>query len=284
MIEEVLTLGKLNNGETIDYAFGMDVETYKGLKVVGHGGAYNGFNADMIRFPDQKFTVVCLCNLSNIESGRLTRQVADIYLANEFKQVAESSSKSYLPDAKVIQLPEKELSAVAGSYFNFANSNFRRLYVKDGKLIYSRGSSESELAPLGNNRFLMLGVPDRIEINFKSPQPGAPLQMFTAVDGKVFIVHDSVKPASYTPQQLGEFAGSYYNSEIDATYTLALRDDKLVLQRKNVDDVTPLVVQFADAFSAVGTGSIRFTRDAKQQVTGFSLSTGRVRKLRFDKT
>lgn len=70
----------------------------------------------------------------------------------------------------------------------------------------------------------------------------------------------------------------------DATYTLALRGDELVLRRKNVDGDTPLVVQFADVFSAVGTGSIRFTRNGKHRVSGFLLSTGRVRKLRFDKT
>jgi len=279
LIREFVTPGTLNNGQKIEYAFGLEFETYKGLKVVGHGGAYNGFSTDMIRFPDQRFTVIGLCNLANIESGRLTRQVADIYLANEFKQ--ESAD---LPEAKVIQVPEKELAAVAGSYFNFATNNFRRLYVKNGKLFYSRGSSESELAPLGNNRFRMLGVPDRVEISYKSPRPGAPLQMFTAANGKVFIVHDSVEPASYAPQQLAEFTGTFYSSEIDATYTLALRDDRLVLRRKNVDGETPLVVQFADAFSAAGTGGIRFTRDVKHQVTGFLLTTGRVRNLRFDKT
>jgi len=256
----------------------MDVETYRGLNVFGHGGAFNGFGADMIRFPDQPFTVLCLCNVSTGELGRLTRQIADIYLAGEFK--VQSSTKS-LPEPKVIQVPEQELAAVAGSYFNFANNNFRRLYVKNGKLIYSRGSSESELAPLGNNRFLMLGVPDQIEISFKSPRPGAPLQMFTAANGKVFFVHDAVKAATYTPAQLKEFSGTFYSEEIEATYTINLKDDKLVLLRKNVDGDTPLVGQFADAFSAAGTGGIRFTRDEQNRVNGFLLTTGRVRNLRF---
>ena len=107
--------------------------------------------------------------------------------------------------------------------------------------------------------------------------------MFTAANGKVFIVHDSVKPASYTPQQLQEFTGTFYSTEIEATYTLALKGGQLVLRRKNVDGDTPLVTQFTDGFSAVGTGSIQFTRNAKHQVSGFLLSTGRVRKLRFDK-
>ena len=279
LIREALTRGTLNNGERIDYGFGMEIETYRGLNEFGHGGATWGFTSDMIRFPDQRFTVFCLCNLSNIESARLTRQVADIYLASEFK--AESKTNGSTP--KVIQATEQELAAVAGSYFNFANNNFRRLYVKNGKLIYSRGSSESELAPLGNNRFVMLGVPDQIDISFKSPRPGAPLQMFTAANGKVFIVHDAVKAATYTSPQLNEFSGTFYNEEIEATYTITLKDDKLVLQRKNVDGDTPLIGQFADAFSAAGTGGIRFTRDNQNRVNGFLLTTGRVRNLRFVK-
>ena len=281
VIREALTRGILNNGERIDYGFGMEIETYRGLNEFGHGGVTNGFNSDMIRFPDQRFTVFCLCNLSNIESGRLTRQVADIFLAGEFK--AQSSTNG-LPEPKVIQVSNEELAAVAGSYFNSANNNFRRLYVRNGKLIYSRGTSESELAPLGNNRFLMLGVPDQIEISFKSPRPGAPMQMFTAANGKVFIIHDAVKAFIHTPQQMKEYSGTFSNEEIEATYTISLKDNQLALRRKNVDGETPLMGQFADAFSAAGTGVIRFTRDEQNRVNGFLLTTGRVRNLRFVRT
>src|SRR5690349_21487201 len=117
----------------------------------------------------------------------------------------------------------------------------------------------------------------------RGPRPGAPLQMFTAANGKVFIVHDAVKAANYTPSQLNEFSGTFYSEEIEATYTIALKVDKLVLRRKNVDGETSLVGQFADAFSAAGTGGIRFTRDDRDRINGFLLTTGRVRNLRFVK-
>ena len=281
LIQDLITPGTLNSGRKTDYALGLDVETYKGLKMFGHDGVYNGFNAAMIRFPEQRFSAICLCNLTSIPSPRLTRQVADIYLANEFKQSGEQAA---LPEPKVVQVPEKELAAVAGSYFDSAHNNFRRLYVKNGKLMYSRGTSESELAPLGDSRFLMLGTPDRVEITFKAPQPDAALQMTTVIYGVGSTVHESVPAATYTPAQLAEFTGTYYSSEIEATYNISLQGDDLMLQRKNVDGVTPLLAQFADAFSAVGTGSIRFTRNAQNQVTGFLLNTGRVRRLRFEKT
>lgn len=277
LLEQFLTPATLNNGQKSDYAFGIDVETYKGLKMLGHDGAYYGFTAAMIRFPDQKFSVICLCNQTGIESARLARQVADIYLANELKKVE-------LPELKVVQVTEKELAAVAGSYFNSTNSNFRRLYVKNGKLIYSRGSSESELAPLGKNSFVMLGTPDRVEISFKPTRPGGPLQMITVINGgEVTTTHDSVESKTYTTPQLAEFAGAYYSDEIEATYNILLQGDKLVLRRKNVDGETPMNAQFADTFFAAGTGGIRFTRDMQNHITGFLLNTGRVRRLRFDR-
>lgn len=280
-INLLLTPGTLNNGGKLNYVFGLEIEQYRGLKLVGHGGAYYGFTSDMIRFPDQRLSVICLCNLSNIESGRLTRQVADIYLADLFKK-GEAVGAASRPEAEVVSLPEKELNAMAGSYFNSASNNFRRLYVKGGKLIYSRGSSESELAPLGNNRFLMLGVPDRVEISFASPRPGAPLQMFTSANGGKPIIHERVEPASYTPEQLAGFAGAYYSEEIDATYTITLQGNELVLRRKNVDDA-PLQLLFADTFSSVGSGALSFTRDSQNHISGFLVNTGRVRKLRFNK-
>ena len=284
LIQQLLTTGILNSGAKSSYAFGVDLETYKGLKVVGHDGVYYGFNASVIRFPDQKFSAICLCNLNSIGSPRLTRQVAEIYLANEFKQSSGPDSIAALPEPKIVEVPEKELAAVAGAYFDSANNNFRRLYVKNGKLIYSRGTSESELAPLGNNRFLMLGTPDRVEITFKSPRPGAPLQMITVIVGVGISTHESVEPANYNAAQLAEFTGSYYSDEIEATYQITLQGDTLMLRRKNVDGETPMLAQFANAFSAAGTGSIRFTRDGKNRVIGFLLTTGRVRKLRFVKT
>ena len=283
LIAEFVTPGTLNSGQKSDYGFGIDIETYKGLRLFGHDGVYFGFNAAMARFPEQRFSVICLCNQTSIESPRLVRQVADIYLAIEFKQ-SEAGNKITLPEPKVVQVPETELAAVAGSYFNSASRNFRRLYVKNGKLIYSRGTSESELAPLGKNSFLMLGTPDRVEISFKPSRPGGPLQMITVVNGgEVTMTHDAVESKTYSTPQLAEFAGAYYSNEIEATYDILMPGDKLVLRRKNVDGETPLLAQFADAFSAAGTGSIRFARDAQNHVTGFWLNTGRVRRLRFDR-
>ena len=39
---------------------------------------------ELLRFPDQKFSVICLCNLTTSNPERLAYQVADIYLKGNF--------------------------------------------------------------------------------------------------------------------------------------------------------------------------------------------------------
>ena len=82
--------GVLNNGEQIRYAFGLNIGEYRGLKTVGHSGSWRGFRSHSIRFPDQKFGVVILCNLDTFNPLHLAEKVADIYLADVLAPVETS--------------------------------------------------------------------------------------------------------------------------------------------------------------------------------------------------
>ena len=82
VIEQMHQRGVLNNGEQISYAFGLNIGEYRGLKTVGHSGSWRGFRSHLMRFPDQKFGVVILCNLDTFNPLRLAEKVADLYLAD----------------------------------------------------------------------------------------------------------------------------------------------------------------------------------------------------------
>jgi len=77
--------GKLNSGKDLDYAFGLAHGMYRGLATFDDGGADAGYRADLLRFPQQHFSVACLCNQAETNPGELARKVADIYLADQFK-------------------------------------------------------------------------------------------------------------------------------------------------------------------------------------------------------
>src|SRR5690606_26716714 len=90
---------------------------------------------------------------------------------------------------------------------------------------------------------------------------------------------------SFTPnaKQLAPYAGRYYSGEINTAYDLVVRGDTLVaVSRRGAE--YPLQPLSADIFQARWLGTIRFERDGKARVTGMRVSTGRVRRVKFERT
>lgn len=86
LIKEITTPGTLNSDESLDYAFGLVLGQYRGLQTVSHGGSWMGYRSEMLRFPQQRFSAICLSNLGNANPEELARKVADLYLASEFTE------------------------------------------------------------------------------------------------------------------------------------------------------------------------------------------------------
>jgi len=107
--------------------------------------------------------------------------------------------------------------------------------------------------------------------------------LILALEGSAPVVYEAVNSAAPTIEQLAEYTGAYYSDEIDSTYRVAIQDGKLTLLRKKFPAV-PLQAAFTDAFTTGSLlGTIKFTRDQQQHVTGFIASGGRIRNLRFEK-
>jgi CubicO group peptidase (beta-lactamase class C family) len=81
-LAEMHTRGVLNNGDTLDYASGLTIASHRGLPVVRHSGSLMGFRADLVRYPDQRLTVITLCNLANIVPAALADRVAAVFLGD----------------------------------------------------------------------------------------------------------------------------------------------------------------------------------------------------------
>jgi CubicO group peptidase (beta-lactamase class C family) len=119
-LEQMHTVGVLNDGEELDYAFGLGVGTYRGLKLVSHGGAFVGFRADLIRFPDERFSVICLCNRADSNPSLLARRVADIYLEDKLAPPEESDrpQRQRADEQGGIELDAQALAAFIGDYYS----------------------------------------------------------------------------------------------------------------------------------------------------------------------
>ncbi len=281
LINQILTPRTLNSGEKNAYAFALTTGDYKGLKMILHGGGFIGFRAEMLRFPEQKFSVICLCNLGNIDPTNLAKKVADIYLDEQIKQAAKGDGKSTVSESVVRKLSEQELNNVAGLYFNPLTDTVRRVIVRDSKLMYVRAAnSSSELQAVGEGRFVMADAPSTTEVSFKSPKPGALKNMYVTVDDGKPVLFEGFKSAAYTTEDLNKFTGTFYSDELDAKYVLSVKENRLTVKFGSQE--FPLEVLFTDAF-ANPQGFIRFKRDEQNRISGFSMTVSRVRGIVFSK-
>jgi len=281
-LEQMLQRGKLNNGENQDYAFGLVVGKYKGLATVDHAGADAGYRSDMTRFPEQHFSAAVLCNSSDTDPSGLARKVADIYLPQDMKEPEPSADAATAAPSAGITLTGQQLTSLAGLYWNRDEDQFVKVYVKDGKLWVSlRGERDFPLKPVSETFFHLAEVSfgDQVNLHFEpgaGDKPGRLLESFG--DAKADVL-EAVTPFTTSVAERAEYAGNYVSEEIEPVYQMSVQGGKLVLARlkHKPDTLDPRV---RDVFSG-DIGTIRFTRDSKHRVSGFLLSTGRIRNFRF---
>jgi CubicO group peptidase (beta-lactamase class C family) len=183
-LAEIQEQGKLNSGKVLDYAKGLFIEDYRGLHTVSHGGAWGGYRAELLRFPEQHFSVACLCNLGTADPSKRAHEVADIYLVSLLKPKQEKKKEGEESRKKKdsIKLTEEQIQAYTGDYWSEELGVAYRLGVADWKLKVLKvtdaagfprlnGSSQDGLRATGMDEFEAVGAP--ATIHFKRDDRGA---------------------------------------------------------------------------------------------------------------
>jgi CubicO group peptidase (beta-lactamase class C family) len=98
-LKEAFTPGKLSDGTEVHYGFGWQVGKFLGLGYVWHTGSWLGFHNCIMRFPDHRFTVVVLSNVSQLEPYMIASKISKIYLTDKLTfQVARQLDPGLMPD------------------------------------------------------------------------------------------------------------------------------------------------------------------------------------------
>jgi len=71
---------KLNDGTSHPYGFGWELSSFKGHRLVHHGGGMPGFRAEFARFVDERLTIVILMNLDDVDKDSILYGIAAVYL------------------------------------------------------------------------------------------------------------------------------------------------------------------------------------------------------------
>ncbi|MEN8173564.1 MAG: serine hydrolase domain-containing protein [Chloroflexota bacterium] len=282
VIQQMHHQGVLNNGEQINYAFGLASGMYKGLNFISHSGGDAGYKSYLMRIPTHQFSVAILGNLSTMNPPELAKRVADIYLEDAFEEEVEQA----IDKSPVIALSAAQLASKAGIYYNADREITYYLEMRDNKLTLVIGPG-FVLEPLSEELFQEAAYP-QIKYKFATTEHG--VCQFETSDGygkpDTYVAVDSANPSV---EEMNDYVGTYYSPELDVRYTVILKDEKLILKRRKYGE-SSLLPTFRDGFigdymTEEGSGGlyIKFTRDEKGRLDGISLSTGRVRGLLFMK-
>jgi CubicO group peptidase (beta-lactamase class C family) len=276
-IDLILTQGIINNGDTLQYAFGLVHGKYKGLKTVSHGGAFLGFRTQLIRFPEQNFSVIVFSNVSDFNPTAKAYRIADILLEDElFDPLIEGKTSETV---KPIKLSNKKLEEFSASYWNDKDGYSRKIYLKNDTLRYYRSEdNESVLLPISKNEFKMFGVASDLKVKFDLKE-NKPFKMIVTIDDGDPIESFAYEKLAITADYLESFAGSYFSDELDCIYEFKMNDDALVLYLKGAEfgRLSPIM---NNLFTNDNIGTFRF-KDADH--SEFTMNSGRVRGINFIK-
>jgi CubicO group peptidase (beta-lactamase class C family) len=266
LVNELQSPGILNDGKRSTYAMGLILGNYRGLPIVEHNGSLFGYRADILRFPDQKFTVACLCNLSNAEPEIRARKVADLYLkeAMQSGSTPVGAADEHLPDP----------AAFAGQYIDPRKHMIYSFTAADGNL---QGWGSVLRRRDANHFYDLFG--DLITFEASAGSMKATLNM----NGEIYFAGERVSELPLSETALQTFAGDYRSQELDNAIQISLQNGSLVFKNRD-NPLVKLSPIAKDEFNADGDFLIVFHRDEHGQVAGLSVFAQSARGIEFSRT
>lgn len=262
LAKELRTHGVLNNGHQINYGLGLWLGEYREVSTEEHSGGTFGYRTELLRFPEQRFSVVTLCNIANVDVEGVARKITDLYLEKQLKpDYSAGMSDETFPDPALF----------AGTYLDPRTHMIYRFTATAGQLV----AWGAKLRRLGADKF--------------SDLEGNPI-VFEAVNGKMratLKVQEETyfsgnRVADSRPSAMSGFEGDYHSDELDATYNLLLVQGELQLRIRDRSPVT-LIPIATDEFEAGDLGTLVFSDVGNGRVGGLTLFSQSARGIAFQK-
>lgn len=268
LIEKVCASSKLNSAEPTRYGYGLFTREYRGLQQVSHGGDNGQHTSFMVRFPQQKFSVICLANSSRYsDTEGKTFKIADIFL-RDYLRVSENTYDQF----KFISVSKDELENKTGTYTLIEKNGlgyFRKVMHKDGDLYvgFSYYDNGLKVSPVTSTYFVGKNVIGRIFhfhfsdsagiITLKEQFMDRPPRIFHAMEKDLHPIFD-------------DYRGVYFNASTEATIKIKRKKGKITA-RKGIIRI-PLIPFDKDIFYAIQNDALfTFKRNSYGKVNQLTI-------------
>ena len=273
--------GVLAGGDTLRYALGLYVDTYRGQDRVQHSGSVAGYRTFAAYYPELDVGVVVLGNDGGLNPVRAGNDVVEAFFPDEFAPPPAAT-----PVAEAEYDPESfdpsTFDAFVGRYEQRGSPGYTMRVGRDGEryTLQLVGQPEWEITPVGPSSFLHSGG---LVLTFE-PTPDGSVNTVSAPrlgDQPFFRI-----PTEPEPVVLADFVGRYYSDELDTAYDIRVESGDLVAVRPRGLPPVPLTHSADGRFMGqyrTPIWGVVFERDADGSVTGFTVDSVRAQGVRFER-
>lgn len=268
--------GILNNGEVIDYASGLMIDEYKGLKTIRHGGAFVGYRAELLRFPEQKLSIAIFANRGDVNPSRKANAVADVMLKDKFIIKADDNKETKKEVSKIgSPTVVFKLEQLVGEY-EIETGVTLSITIKNDSLnvLQNWDKSTYNMRKVSGNTF-QIPANDDLKFTFENLENDF-TKTLVVLQGGSETITTRKKVIDTSKITLQEFEGSYYSTELDVEYALRTIDNVLHITIAENETTMECVISEIDEFTT-RLGLMGFKRTASGAIAGFELDSGRVK-------
>lgn len=274
--------GELDNGEEINYGFGLSTGTFKNELMIEHTGATpSGFRTSMSIFPNQSLAMVILSNWGEIDPiGDVGIKIIENYLPKDTPNLEVSAEPK-----KEIILSEEIMERYTGNYL-FNNEMGVKIRLNEEKKLTVQleeqainpliaiSETEFDFPALRSTLFFSLEADNtcqKVEVRMNGQKEGE----LTRVKKEKKISIDNSK-----------YVGIFYSDELKIVFDIGLSNDRQLLLRNSKRGEIILKAKEENLFIPEQdiASSFFFERNEVGEVTSFFLNRGsRVRNMKFTK-
>lgn len=269
----ITELDTLNNGQLMKHARGMFISPYKGFTTYNHSGRDLGMRSQFICVPKKNIAIIVFTNSENINAVNISYRILDLFI--EEVSTIENTAMNYKHSTK-------EIKQFEGVYQEL-NSDLRmEVFIENDtlKAISSFGKNATPLVSKSINTFYRLDNPS-IKYSFQNKK-NEETDLCIDFGGAIFYF-ERIKLLSTPNQNLNEYIGNYYSKELDVSYSIKVKNNNLVLNFPNNENIR-LKEGVKDTFGANRRTKYFFIRNNEGTVTSFEVAAeGTVKGILFKK-
>ncbi|MCA9833559.1 MAG: beta-lactamase family protein [Thermomicrobiales bacterium] len=286
ILKMVQTPGVFSNGEPMDYAWGLTIDTWRGQNRVGHDGADHGYRSSYFRLPDLDFGITVFANLSTITPSQLAERVAAVVLTDVIQEEAISPNES-----QTAAMPlHVEASAIAGIYTAASTGEelpqLLDLRVRDGEIEMAIWDTAVALPMRNDGTFDFRDGSGFLWATELEDDGNAAEVVFRFGQDDPIIFH-RIETDQVQGAPLQSFVGDYYSPELGTKISLDISSDQTRLiwkQRKLEDREIFRISETMFGTRSLGAAQhLEFEIDADSRISSFRFTTGRTSRLRYER-